>query len=161
MEVAVSLRTCGRAVTGANRSALASGTVSRASRCCLRQRNSRFAFTPFSSLRWRQVDLLENTITVGKSKTEGGEGRVIPLSGMAAACLREWRSLFPGAQPGHCVFPSEKYGLAGEDGYQDGRVVAYDVRPGSSHRLMEGRMDEDADASGRRVPMARHAAPPL
>ena len=29
-------------------------------------------------LRWRQIDLIEGQLTVGKSKTEGGEGRVFP-----------------------------------------------------------------------------------
>jgi integrase len=43
-------------------------------------------------LRWHQVDLLERTVTVGKSKTAGGEGRVIPLSNMALQTMKNWRS---------------------------------------------------------------------
>jgi integrase len=39
-------------------------------------------------LRWRQIDLLANTITVGKSKTAGGAGRIIPLSQTAARTQR-------------------------------------------------------------------------
>jgi integrase len=31
-------------------------------------------------LRWKQVDFVQRTITVGKSKTKGGQGRVIPLN---------------------------------------------------------------------------------
>jgi integrase len=58
-------------------------------------------------LRWRQIDLIEQTVTVGKSKTTGGEGRLIPLSQTALHCLQEWRSLFPDAQPAHYAFPSE------------------------------------------------------
>jgi len=58
-------------------------------------------------LRWRQVDLIEQSVTVGKSKTAGGEGRLIPLSQTALRCLQDWRSLFPDAQPAHYVFPSE------------------------------------------------------
>jgi integrase len=77
-------------------------------------------------LRWRQVDLLEKELTVGKSKTEGGQGRRIPLSQTALKCLQEWRSLFPDAQPAHYVFPSESYK---QDGSQDGKIVAFDVRP--------------------------------
>jgi integrase len=65
-------------------------------------RNSELRF-----LRWRQIDLLEETLTVGKSKTAGGEGRVIPLSRTALHCLQEWRRLFEDAQPAHFVFPSE------------------------------------------------------
>jgi integrase len=82
-------------------------------------------------LRWRQIDLIEAQLTVGKSKTEGGEGRVIPLSETALACLKEWRSQFPDAHPGHYVFPSERYGLKGEgeDGHFGGKVQPYEVRP--------------------------------
>lgn len=80
-------------------------------------------------MRWRQVDLLEKTITVGKSKTAGGDGRIVPLSNTAAQCLEDWRKQFPEAQPAHFVFPSERYGLDGEDGYKDGKVVPYEVKP--------------------------------
>jgi integrase len=80
-------------------------------------------------MRWRQVDLLEETLTVGKSKTADGEGRSIPLSRTALLCLQEWRRQFPDAQPAHFVFPSEAYGLDGEDGYKDGKIVAFRVRP--------------------------------
>jgi integrase len=68
------------------------------------------------NMKWRQIDLLERTLTVGKSKTTGGDGRIVPLSKLATQCLQEWRSLFPDAQPVHYVFPSERYGLNGEDG---------------------------------------------
>jgi integrase len=80
-------------------------------------------------LRWRQVDFLERAITVGKSKTAGGEGRIVPLSQMATQCLQEWRSLFPEAHPAHYVFPSERYGLDGDDGFRDGKILPYEVRP--------------------------------
>jgi integrase len=48
-------------------------------------------------LRWRQADLLAGQITVGKSKTAGGTGRIVPLSQTALRCLQEWRSEFPNA----------------------------------------------------------------
>ncbi len=80
-------------------------------------------------LRWRQVDLLEKNVTVGKSKTAGGEGRVIPLSETAFRALQEWRSQFPDALPAHFVFPTEKYGLSGEDGYKEGRMIPYATDP--------------------------------
>jgi integrase len=80
-------------------------------------------------LKWRQIDFLERQLTVGKSKTAGGEGRIIPLSDTATKCMQEWRSQFPDAKPDHYIFPSEKYGLKGEDGYQNGTVGPYDVRP--------------------------------
>jgi integrase len=60
-------------------------------------------------LRWRQVDLMEGAVTVGKSKTEGGEGRVIPLSDTALACMKEWRSQFPDTKPHDYAFPTERY----------------------------------------------------
>jgi integrase len=81
-------------------------------------------------LRWRQIDLLHRTITVGKSKTAGGEGRIVPLSQTATRCLEEWRSQFPEAQPAHYVFPSERYGLDGEEGYLTGKAGRpYEIRP--------------------------------
>jgi len=80
-------------------------------------------------LQWRQVDLLQNILTVGKSKTEGGEGRQIPLSPTALQVLQEWRSQFPCAFPSHYVFPSERYGLNGEDGHKGGATTRYEVRP--------------------------------
>jgi integrase len=80
-------------------------------------------------LRWRQIDMLERTLTVGKSKTAGGEGRTVPLSDTAWRCIQEWRSQWPEAKPEHYLFPSEKYGLAGESGYQHAAIVPYNVRP--------------------------------
>jgi integrase len=55
-------------------------------------------------LRWRHVDLIEATIAVGKSKTEGGSGRLVYLSAMALQTLQGWRSQFPEALPDHTVF---------------------------------------------------------
>jgi integrase len=80
-------------------------------------------------LRWRQVDMLEQAITVGKSKTVAGEGRVVPLSDTATHAIQEWRSEFPDAKPEHYIFLSEKYGLAGEEGHLHGTQVRYSVRP--------------------------------
>jgi integrase len=80
-------------------------------------------------LRWRQIDLLERTLIVGNSKTAGGEGRVVPLSETATRCLVDWRREFPGAEPEHFVFPSERYGLDGEKGHKDGKAVPYKIDP--------------------------------
>jgi integrase len=66
-------------------------------------------------LKWKQVDFLGSALTVGKSKTLAGTGRVIPLNPRALAVLTHWRGLFSTAQPEHYVFPHEKYGLAGND----------------------------------------------
>ena len=64
-------------------------------------------------LRWRQVDLTSRTLTVGRSKTDAGTGRAIPLNQRVMATLTFWASLFEERQPEHYVFPSEQYGLAG------------------------------------------------
>jgi integrase len=35
------------------------------------------------TLRWRQIDLIQRTLTVGRAKTEGGSNRLIPLNSLA------------------------------------------------------------------------------
>jgi integrase len=80
-------------------------------------------------LHWRQIDFLREEITVGKSKTKGGEGRVLPLSDTALHCLCEWHGKFPNAMPQHYVFPSERYGLHGAKGTFGGVVKVYDSDP--------------------------------
>lgn len=64
-------------------------------------------------LRWNQIDLASRTVTVGKSKTESGAGRMIPLNDRAFAVLSFWAGLFAARQPEHCVFPLERYGATG------------------------------------------------
>jgi len=58
------------------------------------------------TLRWQQIDLLERTLTVGRTKTEGGSGRVIPLNSVGYTALVRWAGRFPEAKPGDYVFPS-------------------------------------------------------
>ena len=72
----------------------------------------------YSELRllpWKQIDFQARTARVGKSKTQTGTGRVIPLSDRAFSVLSFWASQFPNRQPEHFVFPSERYGAAGDD----------------------------------------------
>ena len=52
---------------------------------------------------------------VGKSKTEAGTGRVIPLNDKATKVLRFWADQFPDRKPEHFTFPSERYGAGGDD----------------------------------------------
>ena len=66
-------------------------------------------------LTWRQVDFVDSTITVGKSKTEYGQGRVVPLNERALKALTAWAQQFPKRKPQHYVFPSEKVGIFGND----------------------------------------------
>lgn len=57
-------------------------------------------------VRWAQIDLFRRTLTVGRSKTEGGSGREIPLNPLAFASLIKWAGLFPESKPEHYVFPA-------------------------------------------------------
>jgi integrase len=56
-------------------------------------------------LRWQQVDFERRTVQVGRSKTEAGAGRLIPLNAAAFEALVRWASHFPEAKPEHYVFP--------------------------------------------------------
>jgi integrase len=57
-------------------------------------------------LRWSQIDLFKRTLRVGKSKTEGGSGRPIPLNALAYAALVKWAGRFPESKAEHYVFPA-------------------------------------------------------
>jgi integrase len=65
-------------------------------------------------LRWTQVDLKKKTVRVGKSKTQSGANRTIPLNQRAAVVLQFWAEQFPKRKQEHYVFPSERYGAAGD-----------------------------------------------
>lgn len=56
-------------------------------------------------LRWSQIDLFEGVVTVGKSKTDAGTGRVIPLNVAARKALADWTERFPARQPADAAFP--------------------------------------------------------
>ena len=58
------------------------------------------------TLRWQQIDLIARTLAVGRTKTEGGSGRVIPLNSVAYAAVVRWASRFPQAKPEDYVFPA-------------------------------------------------------
>jgi integrase len=117
-------RKLGRCISTAEESALLSQCRNRRSRslypavvialqACLR-------YSEIRQLRWQQVDLGRSAITVGKSKTDAGEGRVIPMSRFLCEILTLWATRFPSRKLNHFVFPSEKYG-------QGGKVYAIDV----------------------------------
>ena len=57
-------------------------------------------------LRWRQVDLIKRSLTVGKSKTDAGTGRVIPLNQSAVAAFTYWRGKSTDVAPDDYVFPA-------------------------------------------------------
>jgi integrase len=91
--------------------------------------NTGLRVSELRTMQWRQVDLLERSLLVGKSKTRGGEGRMVPLNQEAYNALREWRQNFDNPAPSHYVFPSERYGLKGEEGSQRGMVAVWDRNP--------------------------------
>ena len=64
---------------------------------------------------WNQIDLGKRELRVGRSKTEHGEGRVIPLSKRVGTVLEFWAERFPNRKPGEFVFPFERYGGRGKD----------------------------------------------
>jgi integrase len=76
-------------------------------------------------LRWQQINLTDQTVRVGKSKTEAGTGRTIPLNATASKILKLWSEQFPKREPEHFVFQSERYG-AGGDKFEP---TVYDVDP--------------------------------
>lgn len=91
--------------------------------------NTGLRVSELRTLQWRQIDLLDRFLTVGRSKTKGGEGRVVPLNQDGFAALMDWRKNFENPLPSHFVFPSERYGLNGEEGYLQGSVVVWNRNP--------------------------------
>lgn len=96
-------------------------------RCCLRSRsrslypavvlalNTGMRYSEIRLLQWKQIDLRVATLLVGKSKTESGTGRTIPLNRRILAVMEMWAAHFPNRGPEHYVFPSEKYGAGTDD----------------------------------------------
>jgi integrase len=72
--------------------------------------NTGLRYGELTGLRWSQVDLARRRLTVGKSKTRAGTGRVVPLNDRAFSTLSMWAFRFPERAAEHFVFPSEKYG---------------------------------------------------
>lgn len=80
--------------------------------------------------RWHQVDFLKAEFRVGKAKTEGSEGRIIPLNRTALEAFKEWKGRWQDAKPGDYIFPTEKLMFKGEGAPERGVMTAYDVDPG-------------------------------
>jgi integrase len=87
--------------------------------------NTGMRYSELRLLRWQQVDLTRRTVRVGKSKTEAGTGRTIPLNNKATEVLKFWAERFPDRELEHFVFVSERYG-AGGDRFEP---TVYDVDP--------------------------------
>lgn len=66
-------------------------------------------------LAWIQGSITEGEIIVGRSKTDAGTGRVIPLTRRACGALTLWLSRFENAGPDAYEFPFHHVGFAGND----------------------------------------------
>jgi integrase len=64
-------------------------------------------------LQWREGAVVAGEIIVGRSKTEAGAGRLIPLTRRACAALSLWLSRLPEGHPESYLFPSHRVAIAG------------------------------------------------
>ncbi len=58
------------------------------------------------TVRWSQIDFEKRTLTVGRAKTEGGSGRVIPLNQPAFDALAKWAGRLVESESDDYVFPA-------------------------------------------------------
>ncbi len=66
-------------------------------------------------LTWADGLIESGTLVVSRSKTEGGKGRMVPLTRRACAVLSLWLSRFPDAEPDSYAFPAHCVGFAGNE----------------------------------------------
>ncbi len=66
------------------------------------------------NLVWRDGAIEEGEVVVGRSKTEAGTGRAVPLTKRACAALTLWLARFSEAGPDCYLFPFHHVGLAGQ-----------------------------------------------
>jgi len=71
-------------------------------------------FGVIRTLQWGSVDFENRCLRWGRDKTASGTGRIIPLNQRAMAALGFWVTHFPEREAEHYVFPSERYGAAGD-----------------------------------------------
>jgi len=74
--------------------------------------NTGMRYGEIRQLQWGQVNFVGKSLVVGKSKTENGRGRTIPLNARLLKVVVMWAANFPDREPDHYVFPAEKYGAA-------------------------------------------------
>jgi len=75
--------------------------------------------------RWYQVDFLNATFQVGKAKTKGSSGRVIPLNKTALEAFHQLRSRWPEAKRDDFIFPSEKLRFKGKGTAERSVMTSY------------------------------------
>jgi integrase len=113
-------------------------------------------YTELRLLQWQQVDLVGRVLTVGASRTEAGTGRVIPINERASSPLTTLATAFPDRKPHRYVFPSEQYGLSGNDR----EIVAHDCKPSEPTTSIQSGWKHAKRRSGVRVRLhdLRHTA---
>jgi integrase len=77
--------------------------------------NTGMRYSEIRLLRWKQLDFAAKMLTVGKSKTRTGTGRVIPLNSRILSILEMWGAQFTDRHPDHYVFPFERCGAKGQE----------------------------------------------
>jgi integrase len=63
---------------------------------------------------WEKGTIKRGALTVPKSKTDAGTGRMVPFTSRACAVLSLWLSRFPNAGEDGYVFPRHRVGLVGD-----------------------------------------------
>jgi integrase len=76
---------------------------------------------------WWQVNFDRGEFQVGKSKTRGGDDRIIPLNQAATDAFAVCRAHWPDAKPNDFIFPSEKLAFDGKGSGKIGVMTSYDV----------------------------------
>ncbi len=72
--------------------------------------NTGLRHSEICGLQWQQIDFGQRTLTVGRSKTAAGSGRLIPLNATAFDALARWAGRSGETKPEHYVFPFCKTG---------------------------------------------------
>jgi integrase len=70
--------------------------------------NSALRKNEIRTLQWSQMDFQKRTLTVGRAKTEGGSGRMIPLNQLAFDALVKWAVAWSNPMPRTMSFPHAK-----------------------------------------------------
>lgn len=97
-------------------------------------------------LRWKEVHLQGRVLCVGKSKTDAGSGRAVPLTQPAWAVLDMWAARFSNRKSDDFVFPT----------CENGKIDA--SRPIANWRTAWRNACEDAGLGGLRYHDLRHTA---
>jgi integrase len=105
--------------------------------------NTCMRYSEIRLLRWEQINFANRYVTVGKSKSDSGTGRVIPLNARAYAVLKLWASNFPERKPTDKTDPTKPIGRwkeAWEAARKRGGVQCrfHDLRHTGCTHMLEG-----------------------